>query len=273
MLRIESKNGKTYYCDPEDRYYIERLREGQYQLTNWRYIKDLIVRRRNAIDVGSNNACNAVHYSDYFQQVYCFEPFPYNQQLWQKTIQSNLISNCVLYPYALGSYQHHAEFLTHPKNQGHNYVYYPECMTFKNGIWQKTKNRARNARVQIEIHTLDQYCFDQIDFIKIDVEGFEMSVLLGAEFTIKQERPVIQLELVSKQCRHYGYHPEDLVNLLRTWGYGMFSKYQGMIDSTFRSDAKYLYHREQRIKQEMDFFFIHESQYKNWPAYKLVADA
>jgi FkbM family methyltransferase len=64
--------------------------------------------------------------------------------------------------------------------------------------------------ILVEIVTLDDFCekhyIDTIDFLKIDIEGFELDVLIGAKQLIQNNRiKVIQFEfnstnLISKTC-------------------------------------------------------------------------
>ena len=51
---------------------------------------------------------------------------------------------------------------------------------------------------KVEVKQLDQVCNFQIDFMKIDVEGMEMDVLEGGEKTINDQKPLIYLEIYSK---------------------------------------------------------------------------
>jgi len=46
----------------------------------------------------------------------------------------------------------------------------------------------------IEVRTLDSYKLNDVSLIKIDVEGFEEQVLLGAQETIARSKPIIYLE-------------------------------------------------------------------------------
>ena len=69
----------------------------------------------------------------------------------------------------------------------------------------------------IELRDLDSYNFDQVDVLKIDVEGYEISVLKGAEQTIKKNRPMIQIEGNSAGKR-YGLHKKQIMELLTSWG-------------------------------------------------------
>jgi FkbM family methyltransferase len=46
----------------------------------------------------------------------------------------------------------------------------------------------------VPVHTIDSFDFENIDYIKIDVEGFEKKVLQGAAATIERCNPVIVIE-------------------------------------------------------------------------------
>ena len=49
--------------------------------------------------------------------------------------------------------------------------------------------------IVVETRTLDSYEFDQLDFIKIDVECFELRVLQGAKNTIRKHKPIMYIEM------------------------------------------------------------------------------
>ena len=53
----------------------------------------------------------------------------------------------------------------------------------------------------INTKKLDDFSFDRIDILKIDVEGFELEVLKGSEKTIKRLKPKIILETHSRELR------------------------------------------------------------------------
>jgi hypothetical protein len=54
----------------------------------------------------------------------------------------------------------------------------------------------------VEVTTLDGIAealsLDRVDFIKIDVEGFEQSVLDGGETVIERDRPVMLIEIADR---------------------------------------------------------------------------
>lgn len=55
-------------------------------------------------------------------------------------------------------------------------------------------SRAGAKVKRVPVYPIDAFGFEAIDFIKIDVEGFEKKVLLGAAQTIERCNPVIVIE-------------------------------------------------------------------------------
>lgn len=55
--------------------------------------------------------------------------------------------------------------------------------------------------------------------IKIDVEGYELPVLLGAKETIKKHRPILIIEIYPEMMALHGFNKEQVFDLLRKWGY------------------------------------------------------
>jgi len=74
-----------------------------------------------------------------------------------------------------------------------------------------------SAGETVQVIALDQMGLNEVSLIKIDVERYEPYVLLGAEFTIKHNRPVIIFEQSAKPRPEF---PVDFaVDLLRSWDY------------------------------------------------------
>lgn len=61
---------------------------------------------------------------------------------------------------------------------------------------------AGGSQVFVPITTLDALALDDVSFIKIDVEGMEDQVLVGAVQTLQKNRPVVAIEIMG------GYLPE-----------------------------------------------------------------
>lgn len=65
---------------------------------------------------------------------------------------------------------------------------------------------------------LDQFGVTQLDFLKLDLEGYELPALKGAERTIRAWRPAIMVEQNGLSAR-YAYTAADLHNWLAERGY------------------------------------------------------
>ena len=249
ILPIHSKDGHTYWVEEGDTLYIQRLKAGQYQRTNWEFAQTLVDDWTRAIDVGTNNACNAIHYAKRFSQVECFEPTPLAQQLWTNTVRDNNVANVTLYPVGVGEKSYTTEIITHWKNGGHNHLTHYD----KNP--RANRDRSHREKVSVQVETLDSYNFTDVGFIKVDVEGYEKFVLEGAQALIAQSRPTIQLEIVSQQCRKFDYKAETMIEWIRSWDYTVVSKNRGNLYGTFTSDGKQIFYNGEHYRREMDLWF------------------
>lgn len=79
---------------------------------------------------------------------------------------------------------------------------------------------------EIELTTLDLEIEKikplQINLIKIDVEGAELQVLMGACKTLDTFKPKLLLEINSQGCNSAGYAPGDIIHFLESHGYEIF---------------------------------------------------
>lgn len=249
IIPIHSKDGHTYWVEEGDKLYIQRLQAGQYQKTNWLFAQTLIDSWTRAIDVGTNNACNAIHYAKRFATVECFEPTPLAQQLWANTVRDNAVTNVTLHAVGVGERQYVTEIITHCKNGGHNHLAHYD----KNP--RANRDRGHRVKVPVKVETIDSYNFTDVGFVKVDVEGYEKFVLEGAQTLIAQSRPTIQLEIVANQCRKFNYTAEDMISWIRSWDYTVVSKNRGNLYGKFTSNSKQLYYNGEHYRGEMDLWF------------------
>ena len=63
--------------------------------------------------------------------------------------------------------------------------------------------------------TLDSLKLERLDFMKVDVEGYELNVLKGGEETIKRYRPVIWCEALTDR------HKKMLQQYLKSFDYSI----------------------------------------------------
>mgnify|MGYP000856045155 FL=1 len=70
-----------------------------------------------------------------------------------------------------------------------------------------------------KVRTLDGYELTRCDYIKVDAEGMELGILLGAARTIAQFRPVLVMEINVGALARNSVMPEDIFGWLRLRGY------------------------------------------------------
>lgn len=133
---------------------------------------------RTCVDVGANVGMWTRFLQKDFERVVCFEPNPMFTRCWHMNIKSN--SNAILHEVGLSHTTHTTHYI---KNRS-------------------MQNLSRDdTEGDIQLHTLDSYKLDCVDFIKIDVDGYEDRVLLGGLDTIARFRPVINIEMKTSKRR------------------------------------------------------------------------
>ena len=79
---------------------------------------------------------------------------------------------------------------------------------------------------KVSVTTIDKIVNDlelqSVDFIKIDIEGFEYKALLGANETLKKYKPIIYIELQRHSLARNDDSLDDLYKFLRDLGYKSF---------------------------------------------------
>jgi FkbM family methyltransferase len=92
-----------------------------------------------------------------------------------------------------------------------------------------TPQATHTKKWQTPMHTVDSWCESQniesVSFMKVDVEGFEPSVLAGATRTIERSRPSMLLEIEDRHLGRYGRDANQFADEIRTkWPeYGMYT--------------------------------------------------
>ena len=122
---------------------------------------------RVCLDIGSNIGQWTRPLSKKFESVVCFEPNPNFRECFEKNIQEK---NVLLWPYGLSDKEHKAK------------------QDFNSTVLQQEDG-------DIDCRTLDSFGLTNVDFVKIDVDGFEIPLLNGARETLSKNDPVINIEM------------------------------------------------------------------------------
>lgn len=133
--------------------------------------------------------------------------------------------------------------------------------TEESGASSLANLRENNATIEIvcKMKKMDDFIkeegIDRLDFIKCDVEGSELFVYQGGKETIEKFKPVIFSEMLRKWCKKLGYHPNNIIEMLKLLGYECFvitgqNKLKKIEEVT-----------EETI--ETNYFFLHKEKHKN----------
>lgn len=154
--------------------------------------------RRLCIDIGGNVGLWSCELVDHFENVVIFEPVEEFIDCLKKNISKE---NFQVFQMALGREESLINMIIDRNNSGHSHI---DTDTIGSGT--------------IPLKKLDSFNFKNIDLIKIDVEGFEEEILLGAEHTIKENLPVL---VVEQRDHEYKQSMITLpsIKILESWGY------------------------------------------------------
>lgn len=154
---------------------------GTYQMRTWAAVLQLFpaMGQRRGIDIGAHVGLWSYHLAKCFARVDAFEPVLEFRRCFERNVKA---PNAILHSYAIGAASGPIELQMDPDNSGASKI-----------IGQQDPGDGV-ARLMVEMRTLDGYGFEDVDFIKIDVEGFEPHVIAGARETLERCKPVMVIE-------------------------------------------------------------------------------
>lgn len=214
-LNIDIKavhNGLTWLLNPSDYVQSEFFWLGEKDSWEIYHINKILKSGDVIFDVGANFGYYSIKIVNILNKnckVFAFEPNPRTYIRLVKNIELNNYNDVITAQQTgLGDSEEAANIIANINNSGGSYIN-------ENGKGEK-----------VPITTLDKYCrqncISQISFIKIDVEGFEEKVLLGAAESIAKFKPVILIELNPTTLRRQESSIAEIVNILKRYGYQLF---------------------------------------------------
>lgn len=164
--------------------------------------------------------------------IHAFEPTPILSDAIDTNVRLNGLSNVINNRLAVGDTngEVYLNFCagTDGSNEGMNFV---------------TNSKVQDNNVATQAVTLDEYCrthaIDTIDLMKMDVEGGEYAVLMGARELLKnQVIKCIFLELIEWAAQRSGHSIQDVRQLLIENGYKIYAL-QGGKQALFELGVEY----------------------------------
>ena len=227
FIKKYKTNFGTVSCFANDIVFNQSLRSGKLYEQN--IILEKIIpylKKRNIkiiLDIGAHIGSHSLIYSKIYPDstIYCFEPQKEIYQILETNIEDNNLHNVICKNICLGHKicdTNMSKFLY----DGYNLeVSYNTKKTFNyGGIGLGLEGE------KVKMLTVDSLDLEGCDFIKLDTEGSEILVLIGAKETIKKFKPIIFFEHTDKNVSeemkkslNIDFKIPDIKNWLSDLGY------------------------------------------------------
>ena len=212
---------KTEFVDTRKKYILLKndigvtdfAREGRiYEEYMYDYITKYVETKNTTIvDVGANLGFHTLEFADLVEngQVFAFEP--------QKIVYYQLCGNIILNGFTNVTAYNFGVGNSNKKIRVENQDYSAsEKLNIGNTHLDAFTHAGYN---EVDLVKLDDFKFNNLSIIKIDVQGYEVEVLKGAINTINEHRPVIFIEIEPPQLAIYNKTKEDVLNVLNQLNY------------------------------------------------------
>lgn len=173
------------------------------------------------IDVGANVGVHALAMAKYAfpGRVAAFEPSPEVRRRLEANIELNALTNIDVHPIALGDREGTAD-LRVPAND-------PDMSPYAS-LRPNSRYLAGSTSVDVTLMRLDTFvslnALPKVSLIKIDVEGLEPEVLVGATETLARDKPILLLEYDEEWWREAGHSFAEVISMLSGLGYNSYSE-------------------------------------------------
>lgn len=168
------------------------------------------------IDVGANLGLFSLVVRDRFpnRRIIAFEPAPSTFAALSKNIARNSATNVECHQLAVADHDGTSSFVVLEHARANSAI---GVAGFLPGA----------ESIQIGCTTLDRFVsvakLEQIGLLKVDVEGFEISVFRGAEHVLSRVRPrVVYFEVCPALARAVGFAPDAAATFLAEKGYALY---------------------------------------------------
>ena len=157
------------------------------------FLRDLVSRINQPdtvfVDVGASKGNHSLFLSQYVGTVVAFEPYALVLDRFRTAIDENQISNIILSPFGLGAENARLPFFS-PKDQNHNTGSFSADFSTENEYFA-------DLEIRVGDEELRRLQISRVDVVKIDVEGYEKQVLSGLNNSVKRDRPIVMMELLT----------------------------------------------------------------------------
>ena len=260
VLDITIKNGDVYFnflsngfqikmvCIPYDITSVPFtfLDFGSYDMEETKFLVDIVKDNDVVLDIGANLGWYTLNWLKKAKDVtvFSFEPMP---DIYDKLIQNLILNGQQIknaFNFGLSNINDDLDFFFDTER----------CGASSMVNLRESKN---TVNVKCTVKRLDDvfpsFGINRLDFIKCDVEGAEKLVFEGGIETIKKYKPIIYSEMLRKWSKKFGYHPDDIINLLADIGYHCYGYINNKIEKIDSVTPEL---------ETTNFFFFQETKHK-----------
>ena len=216
-------------------------------------------------DVGANEGDSITRFRNLFTnpQIHSFEP---TEDLFKKIKKNFNLSNLPLNNYALGKNKAKRNFYIYNYHRVNSFYPMENNSKYKK---QRTKNNFENEKVKlVDVVSIDDYCLknkiSRINLLKIDTQGSEAEVLLGAKnFLGNQLIDIIELEYIFGIAHQNANSLYDIEKTLNANNYKLIAIEKGGNILSFSNYQTNLIYVKQKIYDEIKKFHEKNIDVKN----------
>jgi len=172
-------------------------------------------------DIGASTGVHTLRMAKLAKKVYAFEPSDWMHERLLQNISLNNFKNVVTNKVALSDVNGRALY----------------CSEEHDRVDKKPNER---KYIKMDYVRLDDYVKENnikaLDFIKIDVDGFECRILEGGAKTIKKYKPIMIIEIGKGLQEQFGRTLSLLITMLKSFGYKFYDEktekeYESLVDA------------------------------------------
>jgi len=222
LTSIRSRKIKTdsgiYLIDKNDS--LALLKNGDYGHLEKLFFSKVVNSGETVLDIGANIGYFSTFFSKLTGQngrVYCFEPSPENYTLLIKNIEINKAKNARAYQIAAGDCNSTLKLYLNEENSGDNRFFSDE-------------DAYKSVEVPVQkLDDLQEIVNTEVNFIKIDIQGNELSALKGMEEILMRNNNIKIF------CEYWPYglisnntNPKDLYDYIKSLGFIIYDFKEGL---------------------------------------------
>jgi len=194
---------------PDQETYTQKLLEpspsfagaGTYQLNKLMSAFPHMHDFRHAVDIGAHVGMFSRVLACCFGKVTAFEPTPDSFECLEANTADATRCDLTLHHCALGAQDATLHMHYKPSTSPMTHV-----------------SPDDDGNITVPVKRLDDFDLTEVDFLKMDVEGFEYFVLQGGERTIRSCKPTVMIEQKPNNAERFGRAQFDAAKLLKKWG-------------------------------------------------------